>query len=140
MIFVLVHWKGKSKFASLLTIDRLNKQDVALYQFLDRMERCEDKLKYRYPGVGGESVCDVIERLQPLLIELERSHDSCLLVTHSIIIQALLAYIQDLPSEEMLAMNIPLHRVYCVEPLPYGYVLNKWDYDEENDCFKEITS
>jgi 6-phosphofructo-2-kinase len=27
-----------------------------------------DKLNYRYPGVGGESYLDVIERIRPVII------------------------------------------------------------------------
>ena len=34
--------------------------------------RENDKLRYRYPGVGGESYLDVIERVRPVIIELER--------------------------------------------------------------------
>jgi 6-phosphofructo-2-kinase len=28
----------------------------------------KDKLNYRYPGVGGESYMDVIERIKPVII------------------------------------------------------------------------
>ena len=31
-----------------------------------------DKLHYRYPGAGGESYLDVIHRLQPVIMEIER--------------------------------------------------------------------
>eukprot|EP01042_Synura_sphagnicola_P006073 gene6073-7752_t len=41
-----------------------------------------NKLHYRYPGVGGESYLDVIERVRPIIIELERQRQSVLLVSH----------------------------------------------------------
>ena len=31
-------------------------------------KRLKDKLHYRYPGVGGESYLDVIERIRPVII------------------------------------------------------------------------
>ena len=42
--------------------------------------RLADKLRFRYPGAGGESYLDVISRLRPILIELERQRSSVLLV------------------------------------------------------------
>ena len=43
-------------------------------------KRMADKLRFRYPGAGGESYLDVISRLRPILIELERQRSSVLLV------------------------------------------------------------
>lgn len=34
----------------------------------EAQKRAEDKLNYRYPGVGGESYLDVIERVRPIII------------------------------------------------------------------------
>lgn len=45
-------------------------------------KRLLDKLTYRYPGVGGESYLDVIERIRPVLIELERQRKSVVIVCH----------------------------------------------------------
>ena len=50
-------------------------------KFPDEYKRRKaDKLIYRYPGVGGESYIDVIERLRPVVIELERQRRSVLVV------------------------------------------------------------
>ena len=35
-------------------------------------EREEDKLEFRFPGAGGESYQDVIQRVRPIIVELER--------------------------------------------------------------------
>lgn len=45
-------------------------------------KRLLDKLTYRYPGIGGESYLDVIERIRPVLIELERQRKSVVIVGH----------------------------------------------------------
>ena len=34
----------------------------------EHINRNADKLRYRYPGVGGESYLDVIERIRPVII------------------------------------------------------------------------
>lgn len=36
-------------------------------------KRVQDKLNYRYPGVGGESYMDVIERIRPVIIGGQQS-------------------------------------------------------------------
>merc|ERR1719267_470102 len=45
-------------------------------------KRQKDKLHYRYPGVGGESYLDVIERIRPLIIELERQRRSLMVISN----------------------------------------------------------
>lgn len=34
--------------------------------------REQDKLEFRFPGAGGESYQDVIQRVRPIIVELER--------------------------------------------------------------------
>lgn len=52
--------------------------------------RQSNKLIGRFPG--GESYLDVIERLRPIIVELERMSQSVLIVTHNVIMRTLLAY------------------------------------------------
>jgi 6-phosphofructo-2-kinase/fructose-2,6-biphosphatase len=47
--------------------------------------RAANKLKYRYPH--GESYVDVIQRLEPVLFELERAKEPVLIVAHQAGIQ-----------------------------------------------------
>jgi 6-phosphofructo-2-kinase len=51
---------------------------------LEANARKLDKLRYRYPGAGGESYIDVIERLRPLIVELERTRNDILIVCHTV--------------------------------------------------------
>ena len=44
--------------------------------------RAKNKLISRFPGPGGECYADVIDRLQPIIVELERMESDILLVTH----------------------------------------------------------
>ena len=53
--------------------------------------RKADKLNYRYPR--GESYLDVITRLEPVVLELERQEDPVLIVAHQGIHRMLYAYV-----------------------------------------------
>ena len=44
--------------------------------------REKDKLNYRFPGVGGESYLDIIERIRPVIVEIERQRRSVVIVCH----------------------------------------------------------
>jgi 6-phosphofructo-2-kinase len=99
--------------------------------------RKQDKLRYRYVGTGGESYLDVIERLNPLIVELERQRSSVLVITHRVIMRALLAYYCDIPLDRMVNMIVPLHMAYCIEPKPFGAVLRQFRYHIETDSFTE---
>ena len=68
-----------------------------------------DKLRYRYPR--GESYLDVIQRLEPVIIELERQRAPVVVVAHQAILRALYAYFMDKPLEQIPHMEVPLHTV-----------------------------
>ncbi|KAI8801752.1 6-phosphofructo-2-kinase-domain-containing protein [Cladochytrium replicatum] len=102
--------------------------------------RRENKLTYRYPGPGGESYIDVIERLRPVIIELERMDTNVLIVTHNVVMRTLLTYFLGIPLEEMPNKQIPLHTVYCLQPKPYGADLVKYKYDGDTDDFVDMGS
>ncbi|KAH9620683.1 hypothetical protein KSS87_001465 [Heliosperma pusillum] len=69
--------------------------------------RKKDKLRYRYPR--GESYLDVIQRLEPVIIELERQRAPVVVVSHQAVLRALYAYFADRPLHE-----IPHIEVRCV--------------------------
>ena len=53
-------------------------------------ERMANKFMYRYPGAGGESYADVIERVKPIIIELERMRIDALVISHNVTMRTLL--------------------------------------------------
>lgn len=118
--------------------------------------RQDNKLYYRYPGMGGESYLDVIHRLQSMIIELERMSQSCLIITHRVVLRILLGYLLEWSQTEMPHMLVPIHTyvnyiiwvhyntnsylflifsVYELRPKPYGVELTNWTWDEETDTF-----
>jgi broad specificity phosphatase PhoE/predicted kinase len=80
--------------------------------------RRADKFRYRYPR--GESYEDVIQRLDPLLITLERQRTPVLVIAHQAVLRVLYAYFMDIPPRECSRLPIPLHTLIRLTPTAYG--------------------
>lgn len=80
--------------------------------------RAADKFHYRYPR--GESYEDVIQRLDPVVVELERQRRPVVVVAHQAVLRALYAYIMNVPPEQCTTLEIPLHTVIELTPNAYG--------------------
>jgi broad specificity phosphatase PhoE/predicted kinase len=80
--------------------------------------RSADKLGYRYPR--GESYEDVIARLDPLILELERQQNPVLVVSHNAILRVLYGYLSDAAREAVPHIDVPLHTVMSLTPRAYG--------------------
>jgi len=100
--------------------------------------RIKDKLRYRYPGIGGESYLDVINRVRPIINEVERTTDHVLLITHRVVARVLLGYFMNLNRDVITNLDIPLHCVYLLEPKPYGVEWSLYEYDESKDWFYKV--
>ena len=83
----------------------------------DFAARDEDKYNYRYRG--GESYRDVVIRLEPIIMELERS-ENILIITHQAIIRCIYAYFKDLKQDDSPWMEVPLHTLMKLTPRAYG--------------------
>uniref|UniRef100_A0A4W3GV40 6-phosphofructo-2-kinase/fructose-2,6-bisphosphatase 2 n=1 Tax=Callorhinchus milii TaxID=7868 RepID=A0A4W3GV40_CALMI len=77
--------------------------------------RDQDKYHYRYPG--GESYQDLVQRLEPAIMELERQ-GNVLVVTHQAVMRCLLAYFLD-KKADLPYLNCPLHTVVKLTPVAY---------------------
>lgn len=80
-------------------------------------ERSRNKLGYRYPR--GESYLDVIERLEPVVMELERQRDPVLVVGHQGILRIIYCYFKGMNREEAPFVPIPLNTVIKLVPGTY---------------------
>ena len=83
-------------------------------------KRVADKLTYRYPGVGGESYLDVIERVKPIIIELERQRRSVVVVCHRAVFRCIHAYFMGTPVAELPYAEFKRNTVYVLSPGPLG--------------------
>ncbi|KAL0910837.1 hypothetical protein M5K25_018930 [Dendrobium thyrsiflorum] len=75
--------------------------------------RKNDKLRYRYPR--GESYLDVIQRLEPVIIELERQRAPVVVISHQAVLRALYAYFADKPLKEIPHIEVPLHTIIEIQ-------------------------
>ncbi|KAM4678425.1 6-phosphofructo-2-kinase/fructose-2,6-bisphosphatase 3 isoform 2-T2 [Discoglossus pictus] len=79
--------------------------------------RAEDKYHYRYPS--GESYQDLVHRLEPVIMELER-RGNVVVICHQAVMRCLLSYFLDKPADEMPYIKCPLHTVLKLTPCAYG--------------------
>ena len=82
--------------------------------------RSRNKLKYRFPGVGGESYLDIIERVRPVIIELERQRRSVLVVCHIAVLRCIYAYLMGTKLEDVPYLQFKTHHIYELTPGPFG--------------------
>ncbi|HZU83223.1 MAG TPA: 6-phosphofructo-2-kinase/fructose-2,6-bisphosphatase [Polyangiaceae bacterium] len=98
--------------------DGMTYAEIAQVMPEEHAARQADKFRYRYPR--GESYQDVIQRLEPVIFELERERAPVLLIGHQAVLRALYAYMMDLPPHECPFVSIPLHTILELEPTAYG--------------------
>ncbi|XP_050978474.1 6-phosphofructo-2-kinase/fructose-2,6-bisphosphatase 2 isoform X2 [Labeo rohita] len=79
--------------------------------------RDQDKYHYRYPG--GESYQDLVQRLEPVIMELERQ-GNVLVVCHQAVMRCLLAYFLDKSADDLPYLKCPLHTIMKLTPVAYG--------------------
>uniref|UniRef100_A0A8C6PVP0 6-phosphofructo-2-kinase/fructose-2,6-biphosphatase 1 n=1 Tax=Nothobranchius furzeri TaxID=105023 RepID=A0A8C6PVP0_NOTFU len=79
--------------------------------------RDQDKYRYRYPK--GESYEDLVHRLEPVIMELERQ-ENVLVICHQAVMRCLLAYFLDKSGDELPYLRCPLHTVLKLTPVAYG--------------------
>lgn len=73
------------------------------------LSREKDKLRYRY--LRGESYLDIIQRLEPVIIELERQKAPVVVISHQAVLRALYAYFADKPLKEIPFIEVPFHTI-----------------------------
>ncbi|CAF3493743.1 unnamed protein product [Adineta steineri] len=82
--------------------------------------RDQGKYYYRYPG--GESYQDLVARLEPVIMELERA-ENVLVVCHQAVARCILAYFLNKDAEDLPYTKVPLHTVIKLTPMAYGCLM-----------------
>ncbi|GJD12608.1 6-phosphofructo-2-kinase/fructose-2,6-bisphosphatase [Galdieria sulphuraria] len=95
------------------TLEEVKQQFPKLYE-----ARLKDKLHFRYPG--GESYVDVIQRLEPVMLEVERMREPMLIVSHNAVIRAIYGFLIGKRQDECPNLEVPLHVVIKLTPRAYG--------------------
>lgn len=92
----------------------------------DFKARDDDKYQYRYRG--GESYADVVNRIEPVIMELERQ-DNVLIITHQAVLRCIYAYFMNVPQGESPWMTIPLHTLIKLTPTMDGVKVTRFKTD-----------
>ena len=79
--------------------------------------RLKNKLTYRYPS--GESYRDLIARLEPVIMNLERQ-GNILIVAHQAVLRCILGYFQEQREQDLPYLTVPLHTLIKLTPQAYG--------------------
>eukprot|EP00566_Odontella_aurita_P000094 CAMPEP_0113572586 /NCGR_PEP_ID=MMETSP0015_2-20120614/26169_1 /TAXON_ID=2838 /ORGANISM="Odontella" /LENGTH=864 /DNA_ID=CAMNT_0000475619 /DNA_START=56 /DNA_END=2650 /DNA_ORIENTATION=- /assembly_acc=CAM_ASM_000160 len=73
-----------------------------------------DPFRTRFPG--GECYGDLINRLEPAIIDMEQQVGPVVVVSHVSVIQALVAYFRSTPVQKCTSIEVPLHTVIKFTP------------------------
>lgn len=84
--------------------------------------RDQDKYHYRYPN--GESYQDLVARLEPVIMELERQ-ENVMVITHQAVARCLLAYFTNKDQDALPYLKVPLHSVLKLTPVAYGCLVEE---------------
>ena len=71
----------------------------------------------RYPN--GESYEDLVGRMEPVIMELERK-ENVVVVGHQAVLRCLLGYFLEVEEDKMPWIEVPLHTVIKLTPVAYG--------------------
>ena len=96
-----------------MTYEQMRVEMPDIYQ-----ARKADKFRYRYPR--GESYEDVIQRVDRVIVEIERQRQPVLVIGHQAVLRALYAYFAGKPPSECPYLPVPLHTVIQLTPTAYG--------------------
>jgi len=114
--FEKLEWKALDELDSGVC-DGLTYAEIEEQYPEDFKARDDDKYNYRY--LGGESYRDVVTRLEPIIMELERS-ENILIVTHQAVLRCIRAYFMNVPQEQSPWEAVPLHTLIQLTPKAYG--------------------
>uniref|UniRef100_A0A8R1HSU9 6-phosphofructo-2-kinase n=1 Tax=Caenorhabditis japonica TaxID=281687 RepID=A0A8R1HSU9_CAEJA len=91
-------------------------------------ERDKDKYHYRYPS--GESYEDLVARLEPVIMELERQ-SNVLVISHQAVLRCILAYFTNQNRDDLPYLKVPLHTVIKLTPKAYSCEVEMFKFDIE---------
>ncbi|KAI9777326.1 MAG: Fructose-2,6-bisphosphatase [Geoglossum umbratile] len=111
-----LEWKALDEIDSGIC-DGLTYEEIEERFPEDFKARDEDKYNYRYRG--GESYRDVVIRLEPIIMEIERS-ENVMIVTHQAVLRCIYAYFMNIPQDRSPWMVVPLHTLIKLTPKAYS--------------------
>jgi broad specificity phosphatase PhoE len=115
----IVAWKALDEIDAGVC-DGMTYEAIAASMPEEYAARARNKYSYRYPR--GESYQDMVQRLEPVLIELMRQPTPVLIVSHQATLRVLYAYLTDRQPSTCPDVLMPLHSVIQLTQEAYGAV------------------
>jgi broad specificity phosphatase PhoE/predicted kinase len=107
--------------------DGLTYEEIAEQFPYEFKRREEDKYNYRYPD--GESYDDLVTRLEPVMMEIERT-GNLVIICHQAVMRCILAYfLADYTLDDIPYIEVPLHVVVKLTPLACACKMEKIPFD-----------
>lgn len=110
--------------------DGLSYEDIKARHPKEFEDREKDKLNYRYPM--GESYKDLINRIEPIIYELERRSNPVLVIGHQASLRCLYGYFVLAPLKKIPHLDVPLNCVIKLSPEGYLYSEDRYSFDLES--------
>lgn len=134
--FKLREWRSL-KDLDVGVFDGYSYDDVKEQYPEEYRSRMNNKLRYRYPR--GESYLDILNRLEPVIFEMERTTSPLVIVAHQAVLRCLYAYFLDIPHEELPFLYVPLHTLIRLEPRAYGCKEKRLKFVLDDDPTSPVT-
>ncbi|PIC55751.1 hypothetical protein B9Z55_000896 [Caenorhabditis nigoni] len=97
-------------------------------------ERDKDKYHYRYPS--GESYEDLVARLEPVIMELERQ-SNVLVISHQAVLRCILAHFTNKNRDDLPYLKVPLHTTIKLTPKAYSCEVELFPFPIKADTYRE---
>jgi 6-phosphofructo-2-kinase/fructose-2,6-biphosphatase len=88
----------------------------------------------------GESYKDVIERLQPIIIELERLRCPVLIIAHQAILRVLYSYFVGSSPDDVPHHDMPLHNIIELDIDSKGVQVHRFDLTPQVEAAEKAAS
>ena len=115
----LIQWKALDELNAGVC-EGMTYGDIESLHPIHAFYRSTNKFLARYPGPGGESYQDLITRLEPVILEIERADYDLMIVGHQAVLRCLIGYYKGTVGEGVPYIEVPLHRVVEVQVNGYG--------------------
>eukprot|EP01060_Flectonema_neradi_P004663 TRINITY_DN13038_c1_g1_i1.p1 TRINITY_DN13038_c1_g1~~TRINITY_DN13038_c1_g1_i1.p1 ORF type:complete len:513 (+),score=76.48 TRINITY_DN13038_c1_g1_i1:44-1582(+) len=120
--YTVVKWKALNEIHAGICEELTYAEVEKKHPYISEWRR-QSKYTFRYPG--GESYQDLVQRLEPVLMEMESSKRPVLVVAHQAVLRTLFAYFDDKAAEFSAHLTIPQATVWRYHPTSVG--LSKLD-------------
>lgn len=115
---VIEEWKALDEIDAGVC-EGLTYEEIEARYPRDFAARDRDKFHYRYRG--GESYADLVNRLEPIIMELERRRNAqILIIGHQAVLRVIIGYFMETARQDIPYIRVPLHTVVQVRPTAYA--------------------